>query len=108
LFKAFVSAKCNILYNKIFYTDNIQSPYDYLIRSYPKTDSKKTRILYGVQNTANTILRLISKSKDTIDICGDYIVLSETIRSEVLKKALRDAKGRGVALRTYPKSPAAL
>ena len=63
---------------------------------YTNTDSKKTRISYGVQNAANAILRLVSKSKDEIDICGNYTVLSAAIGDEVFKKILRDAKGRGI------------
>jgi two-component system sensor histidine kinase VicK len=63
------------------------------------TDSKKTRISYGVQNAANAILRLVSKSKDEIDICGNYTVLSAAIGDEVFKKILRDAKGRGIKLK---------
>ena len=50
------------------------------------TDSKKTRILYGVQNATDAILRLVSKSKDEIDICGNYAVPSETIGDGAFKK----------------------
>jgi two-component system, OmpR family, sensor histidine kinase VicK len=70
-----------------------------LTNLYTNTDSKKTRISYGVQNAANAILRLVSKSKDEIDICGNYRVLSAAIGDEVFKKILRDAKGRGIKLR---------
>jgi two-component system, OmpR family, sensor histidine kinase VicK len=55
--------------------------------------------LYGVQHATDAILRLVSKSKDEIDICGNYAVLSEAIGDEVFKKILSDAKGRGIKLR---------
>ena len=55
--------------------------------------------MYGVQNATDAILRLVSKSKDEIDICGNYAVLSETIGDGAFKKILSDAKGRGIKLR---------
>ena len=42
--------------------------------------------MYGVQNATSAILGLVSKSKDEIGICGNYMVLSAAIGDEVFKK----------------------
>jgi two-component system sensor histidine kinase VicK len=62
--------------------------------SSPGANTKKTRISYGVHNTNRAILQLISKSKSGINICGNYILLA--IEREVLKKAVIDARDRGI------------
>ena len=67
--------------------------------TYSNTDTKKIRILDGIQSTTNAILRLLSKSKSGVDICSNYTVLSLAIVDEVLQKALSEAKRRGVKLR---------
>jgi signal transduction histidine kinase len=60
---------------------------------------KRPRIFYGVQNTNRAILQSISKSKSKseIDICGNYIM--QAIELDVFKKALSDARDRGVRVR---------
>ena len=55
--------------------------------------------MYGVQNATNAILRLVSKSRVEIGICGNYMVLSAAIGDRVFKKILSDAKARGIKLR---------
>jgi two-component system, OmpR family, sensor histidine kinase VicK len=55
--------------------------------------------LYGVQNATDAILRLVSKSRVEIGICGNYMVLSAAIGDGVFKKILIDAKARGIKLR---------
>ena len=50
--------------------------------------------MYGVQNTNRAILQSISKSKSEIDICGNYII--QAIEREIFKKAITDARDRGV------------
>jgi two-component system, OmpR family, sensor histidine kinase VicK len=67
--------------------------------TYSNTDTKKIRILDGIQSTTNAILRLLSKSKLGVDICSNYTVLSLAIVDEVFQKALSEAKRRGVKLR---------
>jgi two-component system, OmpR family, sensor histidine kinase VicK len=67
--------------------------------TYSNTDTKKIRILDGIQSTTNAILRLLSKSKSGVDICSNYTVLSLAIVDEVFQKALSEAKRRGVKLR---------
>ena len=67
--------------------------------TYSNTDTKKIRILDGIQSTTNAILRLLSKSKSGVDICSNYTVLSLTITDEAFQKALSEAKRRGVKLR---------
>jgi two-component system, OmpR family, sensor histidine kinase VicK len=67
--------------------------------TYSNTDTKKIRILDGIQSTTNAILRLLSKSKSGVDICSNYTVLSLAIADEVFQKALSEAKRRGVKLR---------
>ena len=62
--------------------------------SSPDISTKKTRILYGVQNTNRAILQSISNSKSEIDICGNYII--QAIEREIFKKAITDARDRGV------------
>jgi signal transduction histidine kinase len=53
--------------------------------------------LYGIQNTNRAILQSISKSKSQVDICGNYIM--QAIEDELFKKALSDARDRGVRLK---------
>jgi two-component system sensor histidine kinase VicK len=67
--------------------------------TYSNTDTKKIRILDGIQSTTNAILRLLSKSKSGVDICSNYTVLSLAIVDEVFQKALSEAKRREVKLR---------
>ena len=67
--------------------------------TYSNTDTKKIRILDGIQSTTNAILRLLSKSKSGVDICSNYTVLSLAIADEAFQKALSEAKRRGVKLR---------
>jgi two-component system sensor histidine kinase VicK len=67
--------------------------------TYSNTDTKKIRILDGIQSTTNAILRLLSKSKSGVDICSNYTVLSLAIADEAFQKALSAAKRRGVKLR---------
>jgi two-component system sensor histidine kinase VicK len=67
--------------------------------TYSNTDTKKIRILDGIQSTTNAILRLLSKSKSGVDICSNYTVLSLAIANEAFQKALSEAKRRGVKLR---------
>ena len=67
--------------------------------TYSNTDTKKIRILDGIQSTTNAILRLLSKSKSGVDICSNCTVLSLAIADEVFQKALSEAKRRGVKLR---------
>jgi two-component system sensor histidine kinase VicK len=67
--------------------------------TYSNTDTKKIRILDGIQSTTNAILRLLSKSKSGVDICSNYTVLSLAIADEAFQKALSEAKCRGVKLR---------
>jgi signal transduction histidine kinase len=55
--------------------------------------------LYGVQNATSAILGLVSKSKDEIGICGNYMVLSAAIGDGVFKKILSDATAKGIKLR---------
>jgi two-component system, OmpR family, sensor histidine kinase VicK len=50
--------------------------------------------LDGVRNTNRAILQSISKSKSEIDICGNYII--QAIEREIFKKAITDARDRGV------------
>lgn len=65
--------------------------------SSPDTNTEKTRILRGIQNTNRAILQSLSKSKSQVDICGNYIM--QAIELELLKKALTDARDRGVRLK---------
>ena len=60
---------------------------------------KRPRILYGVHNTNRAILQSISKSKSKseIDFCGNYIL--QLIGSDAFKKALSDARDRGVRIK---------
>ena len=61
------------------------------------TNTKKTRILHGVKNTTNAILKFVSESKSEVDICGNYIV--SFMEQEIFIKAFNDARNRGVGLR---------
>ncbi|MFL6355143.1 MAG: ATP-binding protein [Nitrososphaeraceae archaeon] len=65
--------------------------------SSPDTNTEKARTLYGIRNTNRAILQSISKSKSQVDICGDYIM--QAIELELFKKALSDARDRGVRLK---------
>jgi signal transduction histidine kinase len=67
-------------------------------RSYLLIQTQKgPRILHGVQNADRAILQSISKSKSEIDICGNYII--QLIERELFKRALSDARARGVKVR---------
>jgi two-component system sensor histidine kinase VicK len=65
--------------------------------SSPDTNTEKARTLYGIRNTNRAILQSISKSKSQVDICGNYIM--QAIELELFKKALSDARDRGVRLK---------
>ena len=54
-------------------------------------------MLHGIQSVNRAILQSISKSKSEIDICGNYIM--QLIEPELFKKALNDARARGVRVR---------
>lgn len=54
-------------------------------------------MLHGIQSANRAILQSISKSKSEIDICGNYIM--QLIEPELFKKALNDARARGVRVR---------
>jgi two-component system, OmpR family, sensor histidine kinase VicK len=60
---------------------------------------KRPKILHGIQNADRAILQSISKSKSKseIDICGNYIM--QLIERELFKRALSDARDRGVRVR---------
>ncbi|HET7389886.1 MAG TPA: ATP-binding protein, partial [Nitrososphaeraceae archaeon] len=80
-----------------FYIHNDQSMLDSW-RSYLLIQTqKRPKILHGIQNANRAILQSISKSKSEIDICGNHII--QLIESELFKKALSDARARGVRVR---------
>jgi two-component system, OmpR family, sensor histidine kinase VicK len=98
VFHCVIAYMCAIVkqFVKTFYINSGQSRLHLSISS-PGTNTKKTRILFDVQNTNRAILQLISKSKSEVDICDNYIM--QAIERELFKKALSDAKDRGVRLK---------
>jgi two-component system sensor histidine kinase VicK len=60
---------------------------------------EKTKILYGCEKVINALLQLASNTKSEIDACIDHTRPSLIVEIQQVKKALLDAKKRGVKLR---------
>ena len=68
-------------------------------------NERKTYVLYGADMVIDAGLEFFANSKKRIDTCMNYTKPSLAVILEPIKKAFLDAKGRGVKLRAYAKSP---
>jgi signal transduction histidine kinase len=60
---------------------------------------QRTSIYYKPHNVINTVIEFVDKSNNRIDACVDYTRPSLIVEIAALKKALVDAKDRGIKLR---------
>ena len=67
----------------------------------PSTNDKTERneIIYGQEKVVVTLLQILSRAKNMVDICADFRAPSVSIEVEPYNKALLDLKSRGVRFR---------
>ena len=65
----------------------------------PNTSSERTQVLYGTENTTNTILRFLAGSQSRMDICADSAWPSVAMGIDVFKNALIEIRKRGIRSR---------
>ncbi|MFL6432333.1 MAG: ATP-binding protein [Nitrososphaeraceae archaeon] len=63
------------------------------------TKSERTEVLYGTENTTNTILNFLYNSKTKMDICADSTWPSVAMGIDVFRNALIDINKRGIGSR---------
>src|SRR5207249_4691426 len=69
------------------------------LSSVDTSSSERTEVFHGVGNVINAELQFFSNSKGRIDTCMNYTRPQLAIEITSIKKALVDAKGRGVHTR---------
>jgi two-component system sensor histidine kinase VicK len=65
----------------------------------PNTSSERTEVLYGTENTTNTILGFLAGSQLRLDICADSTWPSVAMGIDVFKNALIEIRERGIRSR---------
>ncbi len=65
----------------------------------PSTSSERTEVLYGIENTTNTILGFLAGSQLRMDICADSTWPSVAMGIDVFKNALMEIRKRGIRSR---------
>ena len=65
----------------------------------PNTSSERTQVLYGTENTTNTILGFLAGSQLKMDICADSTWPSVAMGIDVFKNALIEIRKRGIRSR---------
>jgi len=65
----------------------------------PNTSSERTQVLYGTENTTNSILGFLAGSQLRMDICADSTWPSVAMGVDVFRNALIALKKRGVRSR---------
>jgi signal transduction histidine kinase len=65
----------------------------------PNTSSERTQVLYGTENTTNTILGFLAGSQLRMDICADSTWPSVAMGIDVFKNALIEIRKRGIRSR---------
>jgi len=67
----------------------------------PSTNDKTERneIIYGQEKVVVTLLQILSRAKNMVDICADFRAPSVCIEVEPYNKALLDLKSMGVRFR---------
>ena len=63
------------------------------------TGLEKTDVLYGAENATNLLLQMASRAKSRIDFCNDYTIPSVSIRVELFKNAISEAKRKYLKFR---------
>jgi hypothetical protein len=61
--------------------------------------TEKTEVLYGEEDVTNLILQIAYHAKERVNACGNSQMPSVAIAVGPFRKAIVDAKGRGVRLR---------
>ena len=67
--------------------------------SSPSTNSERTEVLYGTENTTKAILNVLSNVGIKIDICADTTWPSVAMGIDVFRNALIEIKKRGISSR---------
>jgi hypothetical protein len=65
----------------------------------PSTSSERTEVLYGIENTTNTILGFFAGSQLRMDICADSTWPSVAMGIDVFKNVLMEIRKRGIRSR---------
>jgi two-component system sensor histidine kinase VicK len=61
--------------------------------------TEKTELIYGQENVVATLLQILSRAKNMVDICADFRAPSISIEVEPYNRALLNLKSRGVRFR---------
>src|SRR6266487_3689216 len=89
--------------NNYFYSKTSSKKLSSISSSQDKTaalfSTEKTEVLYGEEDVTNLILQIAYHAKERVNACGDSQMPSLAIAVEPFRKAIVDAKGRGVRLR---------
>ena len=87
--------------NNYFYSKTSSKKLSSISSSQDKTlfSTEKTEVLYGEEDVTNLILQIAYHAKERVNTCGNSQMPSVAIAVEPFRKAIVDAKGRGVRLR---------
>jgi two-component system, OmpR family, sensor histidine kinase VicK len=61
--------------------------------------TEKSELIYGQENVIATLLQILSRAKNMVDICADFRAPSISIEVEPYNRALLNLKSRGVRFR---------
>jgi signal transduction histidine kinase len=61
--------------------------------------TEKSELIYGQENVVATLLQILSRAKNMVDICADFRAPSISIEVEPYNRALLNLKSRGVRFR---------
>jgi two-component system sensor histidine kinase VicK len=61
--------------------------------------TEKSELIYGQENVIATLLQILSRAKNIVDICADFRAPSISIEVEPYNRALLNLKSRGVRFR---------
>jgi len=61
--------------------------------------TEKSELIYGQENVVATLLQILSRAKNMVDICADFRAPSISIEVEPYNRALINLKSRGVRFR---------
>ena len=87
--------------NNYFYSKTSSKKLSSISSSQDKTlfSTEKTEVLYGEEDVTNLILQIAYHAKERVNTCGNSQMPSVAIAVGPFRKAIIDAKGRGVRLR---------
>ncbi|MFZ0698235.1 MAG: histidine kinase dimerization/phospho-acceptor domain-containing protein, partial [Nitrososphaeraceae archaeon] len=69
------------------------------VNNTPTFDSEKTEVLYGFDNTTESIMKFLNSAEVSMNICADYTWPSVAMGVEIFKKGLYELKTRNVQSR---------